>query len=63
MSGVAGRSGRPKVEDPRKENLCIRLSKAERQEISDYAKENNLSIAQTLVNGFKLLKEKNSATE
>ncbi len=63
MSGVAGRSGRHKIDDPRREKLCIRLSKAERAAINEYAKENNLSVAQTLVNGFYSLLEKSNTKE
>ena len=51
------RTGRPKLENPRSEGVFIRLTKDEHTDITQYADEHNLTITQTLVQGFNALKE------
>ena len=49
--------GRPKLENPRSEGVFIRLTKDEHTDIVEYASTHNLTITQTLVQGFKKLQE------
>lgn len=51
------RTGRPRLENPRKEGVFIRLTQQEHMEIKAYATEHNLTITQTLVEGFNTLKK------
>lgn len=51
------RTGRPRLENPRSEGVFIRLTKDEHTDITQYADEHNLTITQTLVQGFNALKE------
>lgn len=51
------RTGRPRLENPRKEGVFIRLTQQEHMEIKAYAAEHNLTITQTLVEGFNTLKK------
>ncbi len=51
------RTGRPRLENPRKEGVFIRLTQQEHVEIKAYAAEHNLTITQTLVEGFNTLKK------
>ena len=51
------RTGRPRLENPRSEGVFIRLTKDEHTDIMQYADEHNLTITQTLVQGFNALKE------
>lgn len=53
------KTGRPRLEDPRSEGVFIRLTKDEHAEVVKYAREHNLTITRTLVDGFKALQEKN----
>ena len=55
------RTGRPKLENPRSEGVFIRLTKDEHTDITQYADEHNLTITQTLVQGFNALKEQESS--
>lgn len=55
------RTGRPRLENPRKEGVFIRLTEQEHTEIIEYAAEHNLTITQTLVEGFQALKNQQSA--
>lgn len=52
------RTGRPKLENPRSEGVYIRLTKDEHTDVKEYASEHNLTITQTLIEGFKALKER-----
>lgn len=51
------RTGRPRLENPRKEGVFIRLTQQEHVEIKAYAAEHNLTITQTLVEGFNTSKK------
>ena len=51
------RMGRPKLENPRSEGVFIRLTKDEHTDITEYASSNDLTITQTLVQGFRKLQE------
>ncbi len=51
------RTGRPRLENPRSEGVFMRLTKEEHAEIVEYAKKHNLTITQTLVEGFEKLRE------
>ena len=46
------RTGRPRLETPRSEGVFIRLTKDEHTDITEYANNHNLTITQTLVQGF-----------
>ena len=48
--------GRPKLEFARSENLHLRLTKFELEEISALAKKLNLTKTETVLRGIKLLK-------
>lgn len=52
--------GRPRLENPRSEGIFIRLTKDEHSDIMEYASAHNLTITQTLVQGFKKLREQES---
>lgn len=51
------KTGRPKLENPRSEGIFIRLTKQEHTDITEYAANHNLTITQTLVQGFAKLRE------
>lgn len=51
------RTGRPRLENPRSEGVFIRLTKDEHTDITQYADTHNLTITQTLVQGFYSLRE------
>lgn len=51
------RTGRPRLENPRSEGVFIRLTKNEHTDITEYASSHNLTVTQTLVQGFYLLRE------
>lgn len=51
------RTGRPRLENPRSEGVFIRLTKDEHTNITGYASNHNLTITQTLVQGFNKLRE------
>ena len=55
---TVGKTGRPRLENPRSEGVFIRLTKDEHAEVVKYAREHNLTITKTLVDGFKALQEK-----
>ena len=55
------RTGRPRLENPRKEGVFIRLT--QHTEIRMYAAEHNLTITQTLVEGFNALKKQEQAID
>jgi len=57
------RTGRPRLENPRKEGVFIRLTQQEHVEIKAYAAEHNLTITQTLVEGFNALKKQEQAID
>jgi hypothetical protein len=52
------RTGRPRLENPRSERVFIRLTKDEHTAVVEYANNHNLTITQTLVQGFQKLQEK-----
>lgn len=56
------RTGRPRLENPRSESVFIRLTKDEHTDIKAYASKHSLSITQTLVNGFYVLKKQEEST-
>ena len=47
--------GRPKVEDPRDNHVCIRLTGKEHQRVETYSRDHNQTITRTLLDGFELL--------
>ncbi len=51
------RTGRPKLENPRNKGVFIRLTEKEYTIITEYASDHNLTITQTLVQGFQKLWE------
>lgn len=63
MAGITGRSGKKNLDDPKNSILTIRFSESEYQEITTYAKENNLSITQLLVESFRTHKENDTTEE
>ena len=52
------RTGRPRLENPRSEGVFIRLTKDEHTDITEYANDHNLTITQTLVQGFYTMVDK-----
>ena len=54
------RMGRPKLENPRSEGVFIRLTKDEHTDITEYASSLDLTITQTLVQGFRKLQEQDN---
>ncbi|MFR3244324.1 MAG: CopG family transcriptional regulator [Lachnospira sp.] len=52
--------GRPKLENPRSEGVFIRLTKDEHTDITEYASSRDLTITQTLVQGFRKLQEQDN---
>ena len=57
------RTGRPRLENPRSEGVFIRLTKDEHTDITEYANDHNLTITQTLVQGFYTMVDKNKSEE
>lgn len=55
------RTGRPRLENPRSEGVFIRLTKDEHTDITEYANDHNLTITQTLVQGFYTMVDKNKS--
>lgn len=51
------RTGRPKLENPRAQGIYIRLTQEEHTAIKAYAKDHNLTITQTMIDGFLTLKK------
>ena len=51
------RTGRPRLENPSSEGVFIRLTKDEHTDVTEYADTHNLTITQTLVQGFYSLRE------
>ena len=54
------RMGRPKLENPRSEGVFIRRTKDEHTDITEYASSHDLTITQTLVQGFRKLQEQDN---
>ena len=54
------RMGRPKLENPRSEGVFIRLTKDEHTDITEYASSHDLTITQTLGQGFRKLQEQDN---
>ena len=54
------RMGRPKLANPRSEGVFIRLTKDEHTDITEYASSHDLTITQTLVQGFRKLQEQDN---
>lgn len=54
------RMGRPKLENSRSEGVFIRLTKDEHTDITEYASSHDLTITQTLVQGFRKLQEQDN---
>lgn len=54
------RMGRPKLENPRSAGVFIRLTKDEHTDITEYASSHDLTITQTLVQGFRKLQEQDN---
>ena len=49
--------GRPKQDIVKQDFISIRVLPEQKEEIAQYAKEQNLTQTQVLLNGFQLLKE------
>lgn len=47
--------GRPKVEDPRKKSIGVRLTNGEYKTIKEYAASRNLTITETVLLGIRNL--------
>ena len=47
--------GRPKVEDPRKRSIGVRLTNGEYKTIKEYAASRNLTITETVLLGIRNL--------
>ena len=54
------RMGRPKLENQRSERVFIRLTKDEHTDLTEYASSHDLTITQTLVQGFRKLQEQDN---
>jgi len=52
------KTGRPRLENPRSKRVFIRLTEDEHTAVLEYAREHNLTITQTMVEGFRALVEK-----
>ena len=50
--------GRPKSDNPKVKNVTIRMTKDVYEEIAAYASEHEQTMTKTLLDGFKLLKQK-----
>lgn len=57
------RTGRPLLENPRSEGVFIRLTKDEHTDITEYANDHNLTITQTLVQGFYTMVDKDKSED
>ena len=57
------RTGRPRLENPRSEGVFIRLTKDEHTDITESANDHNLTITQTLVQGFYTMVDKNKSED
>lgn len=57
------RTGRPRLENPRSEGVFIRLTKDEHTDITEYASDHNLTITQTLVQGFYTMVDKDKSED
>ena len=54
------RMGRTTLENQRSEGVFIRLTKDEHTDITEYASSHDLTITQTLVQGFRKLQEQDN---
>ena len=57
------RTGRPRLENPRSEGVFIRLTKDDHTDITEYANDHNLTITQTLVQGFYTMVDKDKSED
>lgn len=57
------RTGRPRLENPRSEGVFIRLTKDEHTDITEYANDHNLTITQTLVQGFYTMADRDKSED
>lgn len=57
------RTGRPRLENPRSEGVFIRLTKDEHTDITEYANVHNLTITQTLVQGFYTMVDRDKSED
>lgn len=57
------RTGRPRLDNPRSRGTFIRLTEDEYTELISYANNHNLTITQTLVEGFRLLQKENETKD
>ena len=57
------RMGRPKLENPRSEGVFIRLTKDEHTDITEYASSHDLTITQTLVQGFYTMVDRDKSED
>ncbi len=51
------------MENPRSEGVFIRLTKDEHTDITEYASDHNLTITQTLVQGFYTMVDKDKSED
>ncbi len=47
--------GRPKTDEPRRNNVMVRFTDREYQKLKDCAKKNNLTITETVRKGVELM--------
>lgn len=57
------RTGRPRLENPRSEGVFIRLTKDEHTDITEYTNDHNLTITQTLVQGFYTMVDRDKSED
>ena len=57
------RTGRPRLENPRSEGVFIRLTKDDHTDITEYANDHNLTITQTLVQGFYTMVDRDKSED
>ena len=57
------RTGRQRLENPRSEGVFIRLTKDEHTDITEYANDHNLTITQTLVQGFYTMVDRDKSED
>ncbi len=52
---LMARMGRPKVEDPRKKAIGVRLTNDEYKAVKEYARRSNMTITEAVLKGLRIL--------
>ena len=52
---ILAKMGRPKTDEPRRNNVMVRFTDREYQKLKDCAKKNNLTITETVRKGVELM--------